>query len=65
MSSTAEILVGLEKRIIALERLAGITPEVSTLVHPKSVKQADFRAAEAVREAKKAAKLKATIGVTK
>lgn len=50
MANIADILVGLEKRIIVLERLAGVEPAAATLVHPKSRKQDDFRVAEAVRK---------------
>jgi hypothetical protein len=46
MPSFADILLGLEKRIIVLERLAGVEPDPSTLVHPKSEKHAEFRAAK-------------------
>lgn len=60
MANIAETLARLEKRIMALERLAGIEPEPATLMHPKSVKQADFRVAEASREA---AELEAAKGV--
>jgi hypothetical protein len=52
MSTIPEILTGLEKRIMVLERLAGIEPDPATLMHPKSGKQDDFRVAEAAKIAK-------------
>lgn len=65
MANIAEILVGLEKRIMVLERLANIQPEAATLVHPKSEKQAEFRIAETVRIAKEAAETEITKEVIK
>ena len=42
-----EMIVRLEKRVIALEKLAGIEPEKSTLVHPKALAQAEFKTEQA------------------
>ena len=44
MATLAELLVRLEKRVMTLEMLAGITPDKELLMHPKSFKQAEAKA---------------------
>jgi hypothetical protein len=41
MASLIELLIRLEKRLIAVEIALGITPDIVNLVHPKSMRQAE------------------------
>jgi hypothetical protein len=50
MATIPELVIRLEKRIMVLERLAGVEPVAETLIHPKSGSQADFRATEAAKK---------------
>lgn len=38
-----DLLIRLEKRIMALEKLLKITPKKTELIHPKTLRQAEAR----------------------
>jgi hypothetical protein len=50
-----ELIMRLEKRVIALEMLAGIVPAKEDLTHPKAYVQAEARVEQARLEAEKEA----------
>jgi hypothetical protein len=49
MATLVDKLIALERRIIALENAANITPDKSDLVHPKSITQAEFIKEEEIK----------------
>lgn len=53
MASLAELIMRLEKRVITLEMLLGITPIKEELCHPKAWAQAEARVEQAMIEAEK------------
>ena len=43
MANMVDLIMRLEKRLIVLERILGITAEPGDLIHPKSLTQAQAR----------------------